>query len=156
MDKNANVFVVHVSSFGSKMIIYLARKAQLALLLAEKVNVPAKYSDFANVFLEELANKLPEQTGVNEHAIKLEEGKQPPYGPINSLGPVEFKTLKTEIKISLANAFIRASKSLAGAPILFVCKPNSSFCLYIKYQRLNNLTIKNWYPLSLIGESLNL
>ena len=43
--------------------------------MAKKVTVPAEYSDFANVFLEESANILSEQTGVNEHAIELEEGK---------------------------------------------------------------------------------
>ena len=40
--------------------------------MAEKVTVLAEYLDFADVSLEKLANILPEQTGVNEHAIKLE------------------------------------------------------------------------------------
>ena len=137
------------------MTIHPARKAQLALLLAEKVTVPVEYSDFADVFSEKSANVLPERTGANEHAIKLEEGKQPPYRPIYSLGPVELKTLKTYIETNLANGFIRISKSPAGAPILFIRKPNNSLRLYVDYQGLNNLTIKNWYPLLLIGESLN-
>ena len=75
LDENVKVFVVHVSSLGSKMTIHLARKAQLALLLAEEVTVPTKYSDFADVFLEKSANVLPERTKANKHAIKLEEGK---------------------------------------------------------------------------------
>ena len=75
------------------MTIYQTRKVEIALVLAEKVIVPAKYSDFANVFLEKSANVFPEQTEANEHAIKLEEGKQLPYGPIDCLGLVEFKTL---------------------------------------------------------------
>ena len=37
----------------------------MALVLAKKVTVPAKYLDFADVFLEKSANILPEQTGVN-------------------------------------------------------------------------------------------
>lgn len=37
----------------------------------------------------------------------------------------------------------------------FVCKSDSNFCLYINHQRLNNLTIRNWYPLSLINKFLN-
>ena len=38
---------------------------------------------------------------MNEHAIELVEGKQPPYGPIYSLGPVKLETLKTYIKTRL-------------------------------------------------------
>ena len=137
------------------MTIHPARKAQLALLLAKKITVLAEYSDFANVFLKKLANIFLEQTGINEHIIKLEEGKQPSYGPIYSLGPVEFKILKTYIETNLANGFIRASKSPAGSSILFIGKFNGSFCLYVNYQGFNNLTIKNWYPLPLIGKSLD-
>ena len=98
---------------------------------------------------------LPEHTEINTHAIELEEGKQPPYRPIYSLGPVELETLKTYIETNLANGFIRFSKSLAGAPILFDQKPDGSLRLCVDYRGLNNLTIKNRYPLPLIGESLD-
>ena len=46
-------------------------------------------------------------------------------------------------------------KSPAGVPIFFVRKADSSFCFCVNYQGLNNLTIKNWYPLALIDESLD-
>ena len=137
------------------MTIHPAREAQIASLLAEEVTVPAEYSDFADVFSKESAEVLPERTGINEHAIKLEDGKQPPYGQIYSLGPVELETLKTYIETNPANGFIHLSKSPAGAPILFVYKPNGSLRLCVNYQGLNNLTIKNRYPLPLIGESPN-
>ena len=89
---------------------------------------------------------------MNEHAIELEEGKQPPFGPIYSLGPVELETLKTYIKTNLANNFIWPSKSPAGAPILFNRKPNGILRLYVDYRGLNNITIKNRYPLPFIRE----
>ena len=60
---------------------------------------------------------LPERTGINEHTIKLEDGKQPPYEPIYSLSPIELKVLKTYIKTNLANGFIQPLKSPAGALI---------------------------------------
>ena len=75
LDENIKAFMVHVSCLGSKMTIHSARKAQLALLLAKKVTVLAKYLDFADVFLKKSANVLPEWTGVNEYAIELKEGK---------------------------------------------------------------------------------
>ena len=43
---------------------------------------------------------------MNKNAIKLEEDKQPPFDLIYSLGLVELETLKTYIKINLANNFI--------------------------------------------------
>ena len=98
---------------------------------------------------------LPERTGINEHAIELKDSKEPPYGPIYSLGPVELKTLKTYIKTNLVNGFIRPLKSPAGAPILFLHKLNGSLWLFVDYQGLNNLTIQNQYLLPLISESLD-
>ena len=124
-------------------MIYLAWETQIASLLVEKITVPAEYSNFADVFSKELAEVLPERTGINKHAIELEDSKQPPYRPIYNLSMVELETLKTYIKTNLANGFIRPSKSHAGAPILFVCKPNGSLWLCIDYQSLNNLIIKS-------------
>ena len=117
--------------------------------------MPTEYSDFADVFLEKSANILSKRTGAKKHIIELEEGKQPSYRPIYSLGPVELKTFKTYIKTNLGNGFIQASKLPAGAPILFVRKPDDSLCLCVNYRGLNNLIIKNWYPLLLIGKFLD-
>ena len=155
LDKNSETFVVHVAFFSLVTGIYPDRKAQIASLLTKEVKILDKYSDFTNVFLEQKALVLPEHTKFNEHAIDLEDGKQPPYGPIYSLGPVELETLKTYIKTHLKTGFIRLSKSPAGAPILFDKKPDGSCRLCVDYRGFNNLTIKNRYPLPLIGESLD-
>ena len=84
------------------------KQAQVEALLFNKAStkVPAEYSNYSNVFSAEYAAELPENTGMNEYVIKLEEDKQPPFGPIYSLGPVELETLKTYIKTNLANGFI--------------------------------------------------
>ena len=103
------------------------------MLLTKEVIALAKYIDFADVFLKELANVHPEQIGVNEHTIKLEKDKQLSYRPIYSLKLVELKIFKTYIKTNLANSFIRALKSLARALILFAYKPNDSLRLCINY-----------------------
>ena len=131
--------------------------AQVGALLFDEAptEVPAEYSDYSDVFSAENAAELPENTGMNEHAIKLEEGKQPLFGPIYSLGLVELETLKTYIKTNLANGFIQPFKSPAGVSILFDRKLDRSLRLCVDYQGLNNITIKNQYPLPLIGESLD-
>ena len=99
---------MHVTflSLESKMTIHPAREAQIALPLAKEVTVAAKYSDFADIFSKESAEVLSERTGINKHAIELEDGKQPLYRPIYSLGSLELETLKTYIKTNLANSFI--------------------------------------------------
>ena len=125
--------MVHVAFLTSKMSIHLARKSQIALLIAKKVTVLAKYSDFANIFSKKSSEMLLKYAGINGYAIKLENSKQPFYRPSYSLSSVELKTLKTYIKTNLANSFIRPLKSPAGAPILFVCKPDVSFRLCVYY-----------------------
>ena len=104
-------------------------------MIAEKapIKVPAKYSDFTDVFSPDLTSKLPEHIEINNHAIELVGSQQPPYGRIYSLGPVELETLKAYIDTNLANGFIRLSKSPAVAPILSDRKSNGSFQLYVDY-----------------------
>ena len=155
LDEKSETFVVHVASLNLTPGIHPDREAQIASLLTKEVKIPDEYSDFTDVFSEEKALVLPERTEFNEHAIDLEDSKQPPYGPIYSLGPVELETLKTYIETNLKTGFIRPFKSPAGAPILFDKKPDGSLRLCVDYRGLNNLTIKNRYPLPLIGESLD-
>ena len=166
LDPKSEIFVVHVASLSSdvspsssllELDVHPSRRPQVSGLIAKEAptKVPAEYSDFADVFSSDLASELPEHTGINDHVIELVDGQQPPYGPIYSLGPVELETLKAYIETNLANGFIKPSKSPAGAPILFDRKSDGSLRLCVDYRGLNNLTIKNRYPLPLIGESLD-
>ena len=68
---------------------------------------------------------------------------------------MKLETLKTYIENNLANGFIRPSKSSVGALILFDKKLDGSLKICVDYRGLNNLTIKNWYPLLLVRESLD-
>ena len=143
------------------MLVHSKRKAQIkvqikALLFNKALTkVLAEYFNYNNIFLAENVVKLQKKTEINEHIIKLEEGKQPLFGPIYSLGPVELETLKIYIKTNLASDFIRLSKSSTKAPIFFDRKPNRNLHLCVNYWDLNNLTIKNQYLLLLIGELFN-
>ena len=150
------VFVVHVAYLGAKMAMHPARKAQVASLFAKEISVFEEYANFSDVFFKESAAMLPNGWDINEHAIDLEPGKQLRYGTVYSLGLVELETLKTYIETNLANGFIRLSKSPAGVPILFDRKPDVGLRLCVDYRGLNSLTIKNQYPLPLIGELLDL
>ena len=176
LDADSKTFIMHVAIRERKeMAIDPDRKAQInaqnraqieamiqdktqvgALMFDEApTEVPVENSDYSNVFSAENAAELSENIEMNEHAIKLEEGKQLPFEPIYSLGPVELETLKIYIETNLVNDFICTSKSPMEAPILFDMKSDGSFYLCVDYWGLNNITIKNQYPLSPIKKSLN-
>ena len=139
------------------MTIDPLQAAQIAALKQDKAltKVLSKYADYIDIFSFNLAIELPKNTGINKHAIKLQDDKQPPYRPIYSQEPIELKTLKIYIETHLKTGFIQLLKSPAGASILFDEKPDSNFWLCINYWDLNNLTIKNQYPLLLIGKALD-
>ena len=137
--------------------VYLFRRPQITGSIAKEVftKVFAKYLDYTDIFSLDLASELLEHIGINDHAIKLVDGQQPPYKPIYSLEPVELETLKAYIETNLANRLIKPSKSPASTLIFFDWKSNGFFWLCIIYKRLNKLIIKNWYPLPLIGKLLD-
>ena len=74
-----------------KMLIHSKKQAQVRALLFGKAfnKVPAKYSDYSNVFLEKNAAELPENIGINKHTIELEEDKQRPFKSMYNLRLVE-------------------------------------------------------------------
>ncbi len=156
LDLEDEAFIVHVTALSVDLVdeVHPSKRAQIAHLKADEAptKVPSKYADFADVFSPKLNAELPKHTGINDHTIELVDDWQPPYGTIYSLGPVELETLKAYIKNNLANGFIRPSRSPAGALILFDKKLDGSIRLCVDYRGLNNLTIKNWYLLPLVGE----
>ena len=109
--------------------MHLSWIAQIAALKQNEAftKVPSKYSDYPNVFSFDLVIELLKNTGINEHVIELQDGKQLPYRSIYGLEPIELETLKTYIETHLQTGFIWPFKPSVGAPILFDKKSNSSF-----------------------------
>ncbi|GJX16751.1 putative reverse transcriptase domain-containing protein [Tanacetum coccineum] len=68
------------------------------------------------------------------------------------LAPSEFEELSGQLKELQDKGFIRPSSSPWGAPILFVKKKDGSFRMCINYRELNELTVKNRYPLPRIDD----
>ena len=98
LDEGYETFVAHVAAMEAPlagMTIHLSHKAQILALIQDEAStkVPLKYVNYVDIFSFNLAMELRENTGINKHAIKLEKGKQPPYRPIYSLGPIEQETL---------------------------------------------------------------
>lgn len=80
---------------------------------------------------------------INDYSIQLVDNWQSPYDSIYSLGLVKLEILKAYMKNNLVNGFIRPSKFFATISIFFNKKSDGSLQLYVNYQDLNNLIIKN-------------
>ena len=87
-----------------------------------------------------------------DHAIDLKEGGTPPWGRIYPMSAYQLEELNKYLSKMLAEGKIVHSKSPAGAPILFVPKPDGRLRLCVDYRQLNKLTILNTYHLPLMTE----
>ena len=85
------------------------------------------------MFSKKLFVKLFVYLGTNKYIIDFTRGKQPSYRLIYSLKLVELETLKTYIKINLANSFMQLSHSFSKILILFIKKLDISFYFCIDY-----------------------
>ncbi|KAG9590724.1 hypothetical protein KCU77_g7839, partial [Aureobasidium melanogenum] len=115
--------------------------------------LPLQYHEYLDVFSRKDAKTLPPHRPY-DHAIDLLPGKEPPYGPLYSMSRDESEELLRELKSQLDSGFIRASRSPAASPVLFVKKPGGGLRFCVDYRGLNAMTVKNRYPLPLITETL--
>ena len=103
-------------------------------------------------FPEELPGMPPDRD--IEFLIELLSGTGPiskrPYRmPANDL-----EEIKKQIKELLEKGYIRRSSSPWGAPVLLVEKKDKSLRMVVDYRALNEVTIKNKYPLPMINDFL--
>ena len=117
-------------------------------------NLPPEYHDFADIFQVAEKQSLPEK-GLHDHAIDLELGQQPPFRKLYSMFLTELNVLKVYLDNTMKAGIVHKSISPAASPVMFVLKSDGSLQLVIDYRRLNNITIKNCYPLPLISDMLN-
>src|SRR5512140_115224 len=75
------------------------------------------------------------------------KSKRPYRMPVN-----ELEELKKQIRELQEKGFIRPSSSPWGAPVLFVKKKDGSLRMCVDYRALNEVTIKNKYPLPRIDD----
>ena len=111
----------------------------------------AALSPFKDVFPPDLPPGLPPSREV-DHKIELIPGSSPPSRPTFRLSATELVELKTQLEGLVKAGFIRPSLSPYGAPILFVKKKDGTMRMCVDYRALNNITIKNSYPLPRVDE----
>jgi hypothetical protein len=116
----------------------------------EEIRVVQEYPD---VFLEDLPGMPPDHD--IEFIIDLLPGTPPiskrPYRmPVN-----ELLVLKKQIAQLQSKGLICPSSSTWGAPMLFVEKKGTTQQICVDYRSLNEVTIKNKYPLPWIKDVFN-
>lgn len=115
-------------------------------------NVPVEYHDLAEVFSKERALSLPPHRPY-DCAIDLLPGATLPSSRLYNLSKPEQEAMERYIKDSLDAGIIRPSSSPVGAGFFFVDKKDKTLRPCIDYRGLNQITIKNKYPLPLINSA---
>jgi hypothetical protein len=114
---------------------------------SEAINV---VSEFLDVFPEELPGMPPERKV--EFVIELIPGTAPISKRAYRVSEPELVELKKQIDELLDKGYIRPSTSPWAAPVLFVEKKNGTKRMCIDYRSLNEVTVKNKYPLPRIED----
>jgi hypothetical protein len=107
-------------------------------------------SEFPNVFPEEL-HGMPSERKV-EFAVELIPGTAPISKRAYRVFGLELVELKRQIDELLEKGYIRPSTSPWATLVLFVEKKDGTKRLCIDYRALNEVTVKNKYPLPQIED----
>ena len=107
-------------------------------------------NEYPDVFLEELPGMPPDRDV--EFVIDLVPGTAPIAKRPYRMAASELAELKKQLEELQRIGFITPSSSPWGAPVLFVKKKDGSMRLCVDYRALNEVTIKNKYPLPRIDD----
>jgi hypothetical protein len=106
--------------------------------------------EYPDVFPEELPGMPPDPD--IEFIIELIPGTAPIAQRPYRMNPQELEELKKQLADMPSKGLIRPSASPWGSPVLFVDKRDGTIRLCVDYCRLNEVTIKNKYPLPKIED----
>ena len=106
--------------------------------------------DYPDVFPEELPGGPPDHD--IEFIVELLTGTTPISKTPYRMPANELEELKKQIRELQDKGFVRPSSSTWGSPVLFVKKKDGSMRMCVDYRSLNEVTIKNKYPLPRIDD----
>ncbi|XP_071681683.1 uncharacterized protein [Lolium perenne] len=136
--------VEHVATMPSSKALCKKSVASPAL---HEVPVACEYPE---VFPDELPGMPPDRD--IEFVIELVPGTAPIAQRPYRMNPQELVELKKQLDDMLRKGLIRPSASPWGSPVIFVDKRDGTIRLCVDYQKLNDVTIKNKYPLPKIED----
>ena len=129
--KNLDLFLNHLIPWQSKDIKDLIS------------SYPTLFQDF------------PRKSGVLLHDIELVPGATPIRQQAYRVGPERKNKMKMEVEYLLRHGLARPSKSPWASPCILVPKEDGSFRFCTDYRKINNITIKDSYPLPLIDDLID-
>lgn len=116
--------------------------------------MPQEYHDLLHVARPQAAEQLPPHRSY-DHKIELIPGAPLPYSRNRPMSPTELAVIKRWLDDNLVKGNLRPSSSSTAAPLLLARKPGGGVRICQDYRGVNNITIKNRYPLPLIRETLD-
>jgi hypothetical protein len=128
----------------------VANHAKVNQLDASQGSEVPVVNEFPDLFPEELSGMPPDWD--IEFVIELKSGTTPIYKTPYGMATPELAELKEHIKELLEKGFIRPISSPWGAPMIFVPKKDGTQNLCVDYRALNEVTVKNKYPLPRIDD----
>jgi hypothetical protein len=123
----------------------VANRAKVNQLDASRGSEVPVVNEFPDVFPEKLPGMPPNRD--IEFVIELKPGIAPIYKTPYRMATPELAELMEHIRELLEKGFIRPNSSPCGAPVVFVQKKDGTQRLCIDYRALNEVTVKNKYPL---------
>jgi len=113
--------------------------------------LPPQYQEYRKVFEKEASERFP-SSRIYDHAINLKPDFIPRSCKIYPLTPGEQKIQDEFLAEQQAKGYISPSDSPQASPFFFTGKKDGTLRPCQDYRYLNEGTIKNAYPLPLIGE----
>jgi hypothetical protein len=107
-------------------------------------------NEFPDVFPEKLSGMSPDWD--IEFVIDLMPGTVPIYKSPYKMATPQLAELKEHIKELLEKNYIHPTSSPCGAPVIFVPKKDDTQRLCVDYHALNEVLVKNKYPLPRIDD----
>ena len=144
MTSSTGIVVEHVSE---KLPRKFTCNQSVSKPTLDQIRVVCRYPD---VFPDDLPGMPPDRD--IEFIIELIPGTGPIAQRAYSMNATELVELKKQIDDMLAKGLIRPSASPWRSPVLFVDKKDGANRLCTDYRKLNDVTIKNKYPLPKIED----
>ena len=151
LEKGDRLFVLAGYTYSSEIA---AQEAQQKLAKTLEEMVPEQYRDFMKLFSKEASDRLPEH-GPFDHVIELVPGAKGFHSKTYPIAKSEQAALDAMLKEQLEKGYIRPSKSPITSPFFFIKKKDGNLRPVQDYRRLNEITIKDRYPLPLISELMD-
>jgi hypothetical protein len=128
--------------------VLVKASGQIYMAIVQEIHDIPVVCEFPDVFHEDLPGLPPERDV--EFVFKLKPGTAPISRRSYRMPPNELAELKIQLQDLLEKGFIRPSSSPWGCPAIFV-KKDQTLQMCMDYRHLDEVTIKNKYPLPRIN-----